>query len=747
MSIQPSLFDKYTDNFYWESPVINKFSYTLLDIIYPREKDYCSYFQKYFDANTGLFEKLLSSNEIWIKPNITSGEKWERGKTSNPFVLSALIDFLKKYKLNKNIYVADSSVVGYNTIKAAEECGIFQVCNNKGISFVDIRELNYRKMTVKNSLIYDIMDIAEPFVTPETFKINLAKIKSTYGSPVGFTIKNSKGVIPDELKIQFHKRGVQKAICDLFECINWDLAVLEGLPVSELGKAKDNGSIIISDSTLICDYYEASMLYAIPDYDENYQFHLNILSKRYGVDNESFSTIFRERRLLTDQRLIYCLHGIKQLEEDYFVSIHDGKPCSGCLESFSKAIMGKEQESLKELKTTFVLGSEGDLYGNNNLSLIGTCAIDNLTMSGFKNSNIQDNIEELIKLDNEIKSSFPTSGCPPTIDSINETINKLYDKFGILISRDKYSGYDISFPTVFNSNLPEIYKQLVQIIPRENILFNEFNLELCISCEVICATICHQMNWNYLRTAILEKTIKFPMWTRPEYLSNISTDEVKELFSRYTKQNKMRANERKKLLNNIGVYLKQAKIDYTGIFFNKSTGELKRLEEILEIIIGCTVFSDDPERKKIQILFNSLSEYSELERLVEYSDPAIDYHIIRTYLRRGLVFPLTNFTRNLLFDWNVKSERTIGILRSYCSKAIKRISSVSGIPISRINNIDWWIGRSVCIHGEPDCLLMNKKSHWLKAIFNKCPFYYNCDAVKDYKLMTINEPNYSGRSY
>ena len=743
---QRSLFNNYIGNQYWENPKINEVPYTLLDIFYPKEKEYSSYFKTYFDKNIDTFVKLINSKEVWIKPNITSMEKWEKGKTSNPYVLAALLDFLLKYRKRKDIYVADSSVVGCDTKKAAEECGILSICEDKGITFIDIRELKFKEIPVRTSLIYSKIDIAEPFTLLDTFKINLGKIKSTYGSPVGFTIKNAKGIITDDLKIEFHKRGVQKAICDLFECINWDLAILEGLPMSELGQPKDDGPIIISDSVLLCDYYEALMLHIIPEYYGNYIFHLNILSDRYRINNDTFSSTFRKRQNSTDQRLSFCLHGIEKLEKDYCISIHDGKPCSGCLESFSKAIIRKDSESLKDLQTIFVLGSENSLHGKEELALIGTCAIDNFIMLGFNNNIIQDNDEELSKFNDKLKSSFPTPGCPPTIDSINETISDLYEKHNILNSRDKYNAFEISFPSLFNLNLPTIYEQLNKIIPEENITFDVFDLEHIIACETICATICHQMNWDYLRNAILEKTKKFPIWVNSEYLSCIDKTEVQDLFLNYSKQHRVRADERKELLNNLGITLKKAGDKYSNIFLNK-TGELKSLDEILDFFNKCTAFSDDPEGKKIQILLQSLSKYPALSKLIEYSNPAIDYHIIRNYLRRGLVFPLTDFTKILLYNWNVKSERTIGILRNFCSRAMKRISSASDIPVNKINNIDWWIGRSICVNDEPDCLLINDDSYWLKKEFSKCPFYYNCDAVRDYKLLTINEPNYVGSSY
>lgn len=53
-----------------------------------------------------------------------------------------------------------------------------------------------------------------------------------------------------------------------------------------------------------------------------------------------------------------------------------------------------------------------------------------------------------------------------------------------------------------------LYHQIVEILPSETISFNEFEFDKNIACEMICASICHQMNWVFLRQAVLDTTKK-----------------------------------------------------------------------------------------------------------------------------------------------------------------------------------------------------------------------------------------------
>lgn len=96
----------------------------------------------------------------------------------------------------------------------------------------------------------------------------------------------------------------------------------------------------------------------------------------------------------------------------------------------------------------------------------------------------------------------------------------------------------------------------------------------------------------------------------------------------------------------------------------------------------------------------------------------------------------------------VRKESTVAALRELCAILIQRISIYTDLSINIVNQIEWYIGRSVCTEDMPDCHLKRADSEWIRLAFDKCPFYSNCCAIR-YKpaLLSIKEPLYRGTSY
>lgn len=756
---QLTLFGDVEKDYHKETIKLRGQSHFLFEVEQPDVEVICQYIESFFDNDANILEKLKAAKGVWVKPNITGADSWKRGKTSNPYVLDGLLDFILKYHKASDIFVADSSVIGTNTIEAANATGILDICNQKGVQFVDLRSVDYVPVSVEPKILYHNLEISEPFVDKDNFKINLGKIKSTYGSPVGFTIKNAKGIIRDEIKYDFHSRGVQQAICDLFECTQWDLAMLEGLPISELGKPKCNGSVILSSSVLICDYYTALLYDALPEPNVRHPFHLNILSERYGLNPEIFEKQFSHSRALSNpNKLAIAVHGIKKLASDNEISIIDGSPCSGCVESFSKALASYRNETLVQLKDHFVLGADD----NHTLDIascmfIGNCAKDKLDMfllSGLNLETIMD--DDLLAISEKAKTANIVKGCPPTIDDMKDAIDELCllrvtKPSPRVLKEFDYITSEITFDTY---NQAKVYENIISSIPRENILFTEFDVETMIACEAVCAAICHSMNWDFLRRAVSKRTHSNENWVTPEYLRKMKNTDILELLAGYSKPERFREQERCEMLNILGESVAIRYGNFSHIFLDEN-GCVKPQNEIDEFFNSCSVFSSDKEQKKYQVLLQNLSGYSLLSDVGNYCAPAIDYHIIRTYIKRGYISPRTAYAREYLFNSKSnKRENTMAAIRSLCSQVVQGLSWCSILSAKDINNIDWWIGRSVCIRDEPDCYLNNKESQWLKPKFNICPFneqcikYWTADLGEDRnKYVSLNEPPYGGSSF
>lgn len=307
--------------------------------------------------------------------------------------------------------------------------------------------------------------------------------------------------------------------------------------------------------------------------------------------------------------------------------------------------------------------------------------------------------------------------------------------------------FDIMQIPFIGCNFNVLYHQIVEILPSEKITFNEFGLEKNIACELICASICHQMNWDFLRQAVFDKTKKNTDWINSENLSNVSTSVLNEILKKYNKPERIRAEERANLLREIGKMVYRIG-SYCNIFFDNQMNLLP-YEKIREHLLLCPAFSQDPSEKKLQLLLQKLSSLKPLKGLGKYYKPAIDYHLIRCYLRRGLIFPKTQYAESFISNPSIqRKESTVGAMRKLCCEIMEQICWFTLLDISSVNLVEWHIGRSVCTQGKPDCFLKDKDASWLKAKFSKCPFYDNCVACQYKKgYITIQEPTYVGMSY
>lgn len=314
------------------------------------------------------------------------------------------------------------------------------------------------------------------------------------------------------------------------------------------------------------------------------------------------------------------------------------------------------------------------------------------------------------------------------------------------ISEQIANEFDIMPVPFLGCDFDTVYPKVKRLLPKESILFNSFGLENAIICEIICAAICHQINWDFLRKHVYEKTSISSEWLLFDNLETISESEVYEMLCTYDKPERIRVSERTKIIKEIGEWANRFK-NIRNVFW-KNDKELLDYEVIHKNILLCPVFGGDPQEKKLQLLLQKLSDFPLLDGLLAYCRPAVDYHLIRNYLRRGLIYSKTKHAKTYIEDnLSERKERTVAAIRMLCSNLLEEISIYTDLNINSINLIEWHIGRSVCTK-KADCRLELSESNWLKPIFNECPFYNTCMArLYNHDYLKIQEPNYNGTSY
>lgn len=316
------------------------------------------------------------------------------------------------------------------------------------------------------------------------------------------------------------------------------------------------------------------------------------------------------------------------------------------------------------------------------------------------------------------------------------------------ISENILEAFEASEYSLWMVDYKQIYSKICELLPPRNTPFYDLSLENAIGCEIICAAICHQINWDFLRNTVYEMTRNDSTWIAPKELSKLSVKKVKRLLGQYYKPERIREKERGALLRSLGSSLVEMNYTYFDIFFSDKFS-LKSEKEIVATINSIKAFSTDPEGKKTKLLLQNLSEYKELSALSDYCEPAIDYHIIREFLRRGLVIPMNQQAYEFILNPGIeRKEKTVAGLRKVCSEFFYTLQWITSCNIITLNSIEWWIGRSVCMKEKPDCELKGDASQWLRPHFKKCPFYESCYAIQNNKhFLEVVEPNYQGNSY
>lgn len=315
------------------------------------------------------------------------------------------------------------------------------------------------------------------------------------------------------------------------------------------------------------------------------------------------------------------------------------------------------------------------------------------------------------------------------------------------ISAKLLDAFDVSNIPFLGCDFDWIYPELEKNIPGEIVKFSFEDINTIIACETICSAICHQMNWDFLRQAVYQKTLEQPDWLRPGSLANITKDEIGELLSNYKKVERIRADERAAILRQVGD-LSRKHGSFVNIFFDDS-GQIWPETQLRKNLLDCSAFAQDPEEKKLQLLMQKLSNYPPLSGLAAFCRPAVDYHLIRCFLRRGLLSPKTKLSMEFVTSTEIqRRESTVGALRQLCGTLIQEISDYTGLSINSVNQIEWYVGRSICKEGEPDCYLKGAGSGWAREKYEKCPFSRTCCALNfNHKLLRLEAPTYLGTSY
>lgn len=270
-------------------------------------------------------------------------------------------------------------------------------------------------------------------------------------------------------------------------------------------------------------------------------------------------------------------------------------------------------------------------------------------------------------------------------------------------------------------------------------------------------SICHQMNWDVLQSAMAGWLLPDAV-ARLEELVSTSPRQLSNLLRHYPKQERVRAVERSRMLRETAEGLSILLAD---------GGRLRRLLEspmlegpsgFYDTIATIPAYRGDPFDKKARVLAHDLHR----EGIIKFSDPenlkpAVEYHLIRLYLRSGRVVPASDSVRDeLLGERRPARPRLVKLLRGAVDMAMRQTALYSGIDVATLNYLEWQIGRSICVEElGPELAAFHCEAPApsnmpddVRALATcRCPFAGFCSSLNDPGYGWFREPQFQKAIY
>lgn len=265
---------------------------------------------------------------------------------------------------------------------------------------------------------------------------------------------------------------------------------------------------------------------------------------------------------------------------------------------------------------------------------------------------------------------------------------------------------------------------------------------VAILAETVTAAICHSTNWDLLHGTVMailgqDSEVVSPKLSYAEFEALLGPG----ISGSQRMDRRADLEDRHRLLIDV---LKEFSRDGLGLETG-SKSELLGRGGFMERLATISAFREDPERKKLRILAQNLQRSS----LVNFADinrlePAIEYHIIRLYIRTGRVSPTSRAALESLNGQAVRRIDSVNALRKTVSTALKITADAAELDRLSLNDLEWQIGRSYCVREGARCagpVLPNKSvDSSLQTKDGGCPLRGECAGFQNVVPQNWVEP-------
>lgn len=266
--------------------------------------------------------------------------------------------------------------------------------------------------------------------------------------------------------------------------------------------------------------------------------------------------------------------------------------------------------------------------------------------------------------------------------------------------------------------------------------------------ELVFISICHQANWYDLHERVIEIAREDLEVLHPRSLLSLTPKEFRTIFGPGLDERRLRAGERLRILHDLAECLPNWPSEGERAWLNHSRVSISGDCGLVQWLNKISVFASDPLQKKSRVLIHQLLRYG----LIDVVDPAnvgpaVDYHIMRLYVRTGRVIPVTEDAFERVRQEEVARVEFLTHLRKAVEEAMWHSSVGSGLRMDHLNHVEWQIARSICIRSGARCNVgpipekpLDDSLASLAASQGGCPLTVYCQGYHDTELRSIVDP-------
>jgi len=216
----------------------------------------------------------LEGKRVLIKPNAARMAGAGEGVTTEPGVVRAVIDFLKRRK-TREITIGESCIFGVQAAAAFRKTGMEEVAREGGVSLLDLDRLDPLEIRIPRGKLLKKIKVSS-ILNKVDFVISAPVMKTHMHTRVTLGIKNMKGLLWRREKARFHhlsadrsvirgEKELDVAIAEMATGFLPHLTVIDGMIGMEglgpgYGRAKKMGVVVASENPLAADVVAARLM-------------------------------------------------------------------------------------------------------------------------------------------------------------------------------------------------------------------------------------------------------------------------------------------------------------------------------------------------------------------------------------------------------------------------------------------------------------------------------------------------------